>query len=158
MGISVLRVGRHMICKTFSYVTKVMQEIIYLAALCFDDISIVKPISSRPANSELYLVLLGKRDSADDILDLMERVIKHSDDIPNSILSEELPEDFIKYIDSVNEESMDMQQTMGKWIMEQKKDIPVYDLNKALYLWSLPEFNDGNDLFYRLKRDNKARH
>ena len=47
------------ILKLFDTVTKPMSDLIYLISLCFDKVYLIKPLSSRPANSEKYLVANG---------------------------------------------------------------------------------------------------
>lgn len=44
--------GGHFVCKTFDLFTPFSVGLVYLLYLCFDRVSLFKPITSRPANSE----------------------------------------------------------------------------------------------------------
>jgi cap1 methyltransferase len=56
VAIKCLKENGKMLCKLFDSVLPITQDIIYIASLCFEKISIIKPISSRPANAERYLI------------------------------------------------------------------------------------------------------
>uniref|UniRef100_A0A8C4Q8P6 Cap-specific mRNA (nucleoside-2'-O-)-methyltransferase 1 n=1 Tax=Eptatretus burgeri TaxID=7764 RepID=A0A8C4Q8P6_EPTBU len=55
-ALSTLRIGGHFVCKTFDLFTPFSVGLIYLLWRCFKCICIYKPVTSRPANSERYLV------------------------------------------------------------------------------------------------------
>lgn len=55
----ILREGGVFVCKTFDLFTKFSVDLMYLMWLSFDQISIVKTHTSRPANSERYVVGKG---------------------------------------------------------------------------------------------------
>jgi len=59
LGMSVLAERGHLVCKLFDAFTQPTQDIIYIASRCFSEITLYKPVSSRPANSERYLVCKG---------------------------------------------------------------------------------------------------
>lgn len=44
--------GGHFVCKTFDLFTPFSVGLIYLLYLCFERVSLFKPVTSRPANSE----------------------------------------------------------------------------------------------------------
>lgn len=46
--------GGHFVCKTFDLFTPFSVGLVYLLYLCFDRISLFKPVTSRPANSERW--------------------------------------------------------------------------------------------------------
>ncbi|KAG7244148.1 hypothetical protein INR49_004221 [Caranx melampygus] len=54
-AISTLRTGGHFVCKTFDLFTPFSVGLVYLLYLCFDRISLFKPVTSRPANSERWV-------------------------------------------------------------------------------------------------------
>jgi cap1 methyltransferase len=58
-ALSVLRVGGNFVCKLFDLFTPFSVGLVYLMYLCFDSISIHKPVTSRPANSERYIICKG---------------------------------------------------------------------------------------------------
>uniref|UniRef100_A0A8C8DKN2 Cap-specific mRNA (nucleoside-2'-O-)-methyltransferase 1 n=1 Tax=Oryzias sinensis TaxID=183150 RepID=A0A8C8DKN2_9TELE len=53
-ALSTLRTGGHFVCKTFDLFTPFSVGLVYLLYLCFDRISLFKPVTSRPANSERF--------------------------------------------------------------------------------------------------------
>lgn len=55
-GFSILKVGGNMVIKIFDIFYKTSLEIIYILSCYFETTSIVKPHTSRPANSEKYIV------------------------------------------------------------------------------------------------------
>lgn len=60
--LKVLKRGGNFVIKVFDLLTDFTVELTYLLYLHFEKISIIKPYSSRPANSERYLVCLGFQD------------------------------------------------------------------------------------------------
>lgn len=56
IALCIVRPGGHFVCKLFDTVTPFTVALIYFASLAFDFIAIHKPITSRPANSERYLI------------------------------------------------------------------------------------------------------
>ena len=58
---SILKEGGNFICKTFDIFTPFSFNLLYLMFISFRRISILKPCTSRPANSERYLVCNGFR-------------------------------------------------------------------------------------------------
>ncbi|KAL4110382.1 hypothetical protein PRIC1_002073 [Phytophthora ramorum] len=53
---AVLRAGGDFVCKTFELATPAMQELCWVLHQCFERFVVVKPITSRPASSERYIV------------------------------------------------------------------------------------------------------
>lgn len=51
-----LKDGGHFVCKVFDTYTRFTIELLWVMAVCFDEINIIKPLTSRPANSERYVV------------------------------------------------------------------------------------------------------
>lgn len=55
-GLSVLRKGGVFVCKFFDVYSNFSASLIYLLHACFKEITIYKPVTSRPGNSERYFV------------------------------------------------------------------------------------------------------
>lgn len=74
--------GGCMILKNFSYFESMSINLIYLVQKCFKQLYIVKPISSRPGNSETYLVGINYQSKAfnelekDQLLETLEFIRK----------------------------------------------------------------------------------
>lgn len=60
-ALGILRTGGHFVCKLFDCFTSFSVGLIYLMHLCFERVCIFKPNTSRPANSERYLVCKSKK-------------------------------------------------------------------------------------------------
>jgi hypothetical protein len=58
-GLSVLNIGGCMITKQYTYMSKFNQTLINYLSTIFKSFYICKPLTSRPANSEIYLVGCG---------------------------------------------------------------------------------------------------
>jgi len=58
-GLSTLRKGGHLVCKQFMFFSPFSMSMMYLASECFDEFTIFKPQTSRPANSEMYIIGKG---------------------------------------------------------------------------------------------------
>uniref|UniRef100_A0A665T9Y8 Cap-specific mRNA (nucleoside-2'-O-)-methyltransferase 1 n=1 Tax=Echeneis naucrates TaxID=173247 RepID=A0A665T9Y8_ECHNA len=73
-AVSTLRTGGHFVCKTFDLFTPFSVGLVYLLYLCFDRISLFKPLTSRPANSERYIVCRGLKPGSDAVREYMFKV------------------------------------------------------------------------------------
>lgn len=67
VALSILRTNGHFVVKLFDLFTPFSAGLIYLMSKCFDKICICKPNTSRPANSERYLVCKWKKPNTDVI-------------------------------------------------------------------------------------------
>ena len=74
-GVLSLAPGGVLITKQYSFLTEFNREVITVLSALFDCLRIVKPVTSRPANSEVYLVGAGfrgvSRGVADGLLDAL---------------------------------------------------------------------------------------
>jgi hypothetical protein len=74
-GILSLAPGGVLVTKQYSFLTEFNREVIVLLSSLFDCLRIVKPVTSRPANSEVYLIGAGFRGvgraMADGLLDML---------------------------------------------------------------------------------------
>ncbi|KAK7487035.1 hypothetical protein BaRGS_00021705 [Batillaria attramentaria] len=74
VAVSVLREGGHFVCKLFDLFTPFSAGLVYLMRLIFDSVCIFKPVTSRPANSERYIVCKGLRANCKPVIDYMDAV------------------------------------------------------------------------------------
>ena len=58
-ALSILREGGHFVCSLFDMYTPFLVGLIYLLYRCFERICIIKPVTSRPANSERWDMCVG---------------------------------------------------------------------------------------------------
>lgn len=70
-ALNTLKEGGHMVCKTFLFFKPMTMSLLYLLSSIFDEFSISKPMTSRPGNSEIYLIGKGykRNDSVTKILE-----------------------------------------------------------------------------------------
>ncbi|KAM6905732.1 cap-specific mRNA (nucleoside-2'-O-)-methyltransferase 1 isoform 1-T1 [Lycodopsis pacificus] len=111
-ALSSLRTGGNFVCKTFDLFTPFSVGLVYLLYLCFDRICLFKPVTSRPANSERYVVCRGLKPGSEAVKDYMFRInlklnqLKDTDGdvmevVPLSIIKEDT--DFYQYMVNSNE-------------------------------------------------------
>jgi hypothetical protein len=73
-GLHVLRPGGNLVCKTFMFFSPFSISLLYLMSQCFEEFYITKPETSRPLNSEVYVV--GKRFRIrEDIVTQLEEIL-----------------------------------------------------------------------------------
>ena len=145
----VLKSGGNFVVKIFDTVTQPMIELIYLLSYSFDRITIFKPMSSRPANSERYLICQGFiPETGRQVGQTLQRVypLIQRGQIPTSLIKSTLPESCITYLRIMNNLSIDWQLEAGKRILQSSRkvqiSIPVYDLSRALIIWNIPDNPD----------------
>ncbi|XP_065052037.1 cap-specific mRNA (nucleoside-2'-O-)-methyltransferase 1-like isoform X2 [Rhopilema esculentum] len=110
-ALSIIRPGGHFVCKLFDTFTHFSVGCMYLLYRAFEDVCIFKPVTSRPANSERYIVCKGRRTDTDAIHDYMfdvnqqiNRMKRTKQDVnqivPASIIKDD--ENFFEYIYNAN--------------------------------------------------------
>ena len=91
-GLLSLTLGGVLVTKQYTFFTKFNRELIALLSNLFDCLKIVKPLTSRPANSEIYLIGTGfrgvSRALADDLLDTL--TLMKSKSVKGESLTEEV--------------------------------------------------------------------
>jgi cap1 methyltransferase len=159
IAIRTLKVGGTLVCKVFDTVTSLSAQLLYLAARCFDQISLFKPISSRPANAERYLICQGRRERIESYAQILAAASAAYSSERNviSILTDTLPADFTAWLKQQNSASIERQLTAATRILRYLendltvlKEIPLMDTDKALIIWNLPDTPLGNRSKIRL--------
>ena len=112
--------------------------------MAFEEIIIFKPMSSRPANSERYVICLN-RNEGDDISNRLYTIWKQMgiNKIPINLV-DNVDTKFINYIQLSNQLSLDIQIDNGANIIKylsgnRNLQIPVYNLYNCLIVWNLPD-------------------
>lgn len=107
VALSIVRTNGHFVVKLFDLFTPFSVSLIYLMYKSFKQISICKPNTSRPANSERYLVCKWKKPYTDNIkkylFDINQELYKRKDkdpDVTELISIDDLKRDekFFQYI------------------------------------------------------------
>lgn len=76
-GLLVLRKGGVFITKQYYHFSTFTMSLVLLAAMCFDELFLHKPMTSKPDNSEVYIVGLGYRGAPEWIIDIMFSKLEH---------------------------------------------------------------------------------
>uniref|UniRef100_W5L0A0 Cap-specific mRNA (nucleoside-2'-O-)-methyltransferase 1 n=1 Tax=Astyanax mexicanus TaxID=7994 RepID=W5L0A0_ASTMX len=116
-ALSVVRTGGHFVCKTFDLFTPFSVGLTYLLYLCFERVSLFKPVTSRPANSERYVVCRGLKPGSDPVREYLFNVnlrlnqFRHTERdvvevVPLDIIKGDT--DFYHYMINSNERFMEM--------------------------------------------------
>jgi len=147
LALTLVRPGGKAMIKVFDTVTSLSAEMIYLFACGFEQISLIKPISSRPANAERYLVGLRRVPDPRDAVEILTKAAKLYTSDRNVIrLISDLPEEFLSWIQRSNTLSIEEQSiAIGNVLTALLGDplqIPGYNLPQALAAWQVP----GNPL------------
>ncbi|XP_034756159.1 cap-specific mRNA (nucleoside-2'-O-)-methyltransferase 1 [Etheostoma cragini] len=175
-AISTLRTGGHFVCKTFDLFTPFSVGLVYLLYHCFDRICLFKPVTSRPANSERYIVCRGLKPGSDAVREYMFRInlklnqLRNTDTdvnevVPLSIIKEDT--DFYQFMVNSNESLCVVQiKALAKihaYVVDQTLSEPRQaDIRKeCLKLWGVPDKarvtpapSDPKSKFYELIKNS----
>lgn len=145
-AVMLLNQGGSFVCKVFDTVTKISADTIYMMSCCFDELIMFKPVSSRPANSERYLICRGRKSSVQiqPYIESMRMAVKlYTDKMMVSSFIDKLPEEFTNWLIQSNDESMDRQIKTGENIIKISKGEKVilvqYDIHKCFQYWKIPD-------------------
>ncbi|XP_069191873.1 cap-specific mRNA (nucleoside-2'-O-)-methyltransferase 1 isoform X2 [Procambarus clarkii] len=113
VALGIVRTDGHFVCKLFDVFTTFSVGLVYLMYRCFKYVCLHKPNTSRPANSERYIICKWKRKDTDDVYrflyEMNERLIglrSSSMDVTELVPLEHLKADqeFYDYIYTSNNE------------------------------------------------------
>lgn len=155
-ALSVLREGGHFVCKLFDIFTQFSVGLVYLMYRAFEQVSIFKPNTSRPANSERYIVCKWRRKNTKDIEDYMyeqccrfEQISSATSDtdiievVPLEILNDD--DRFFNYILNSNNRLGRQQVVHLSKIKAFAQNIDLYEdrqsnlRKESLQLWKIPD-------------------
>lgn len=154
VGLSVVRTGGHFICKTFDLFTPFSVGLIYLLYCCFERVSLFKPVTSRPANSERYVVCRGLKVGIEDVRNYLFTVnlrlnqLRNSDQDVNLVVPLEVlrgDRQFYDFMKRSNESFCELQiKALAKihgFVQDSTLSEPHQaDLRKeCLKLWGIPD-------------------
>lgn len=145
VGITCTKINGTFVLKLFDSVTTISAHILYVLAQCFERILIFKPISSRPANSENYLICFGRKPEIKLYYQLLAQAanVYQSNIYLSSLFSEQMSDEFIYWLQSANSQSLERQllaaQNILLYLGGQNLEIPEYNVQKFLTIWNLPD-------------------
>ena len=104
-GLLLVKPTKHFVCKLFDTNARFTHEILWLLSVVFDVVHIVKPLTSRVANSERYVVACGYRGCAQEVENYVRDLLHqwHPKQHIRSILKMSLPSVFIQALYRYNE-------------------------------------------------------
>ncbi len=141
------------IMKTFDTVTDATADLIALLSQHFKHTYIFKPISSRPANSEQYLVCKGfiKGEEVHRTVQILQQAnTAHQNGQRVKRFLDNRPLNFDQKLKRSNDQSVNRQWAAGKLIVKGIQanydnaplpDIPEYDLYYSTVYWNIPSQN-----------------
>ncbi|KRZ77062.1 MAGUK p55 subfamily member 5 [Trichinella papuae] len=157
-GLLVLRKGGSFLCKFFDTFTPFTVDLIYLLWHCFDKLTLHKPHSSRPGNSEKYVIGIGFRGNCKQILDylikanLMFDTFKADEDI-----RELLPSNFVQEANEFMSHFMEINEQLSARQISFLKKYKIFSENRTLRdnrqqliredclnLWKIPDESAKN--------------
>ncbi|XP_049319080.1 cap-specific mRNA (nucleoside-2'-O-)-methyltransferase 1 [Astyanax mexicanus] len=153
-ALSVVRTGGHFVCKTFDLFTPFSVGLTYLLYLCFERVSLFKPVTSRPANSERYVVCRGLKPGSDPVREYLFNVnlrlnqFRHTERdvvevVPLDIIKGDT--DFYHYMINSNERHCSVQVKALAKIHAYVRDPTLSESRQAdirkecLKLWGIPD-------------------
>lgn len=153
VALMIVRKGGHFVTKLFDLFTPFSAGLVYLMYRCFEQVSIFKPNTSRPANSERYLICKGKHPGVEDTIDYLSRanrVLLKKDKgrdvmelVPHEILEEDTA--FFRYLKDSND-SLGSKQVVGLLkIAAYCEDTTLFEhrqpemRKQCLEYWGLPD-------------------
>lgn len=131
-ALTIQKKGGKFICKVFDLYTELSISFIYLLSCFYKNIYINKPLTSRPANSEKYIIAEDFIGISDNYLKDLQNLIKKWNIIDNcnwnviSIFEKSLPIDFVNNILEYNTQNCNIQ------IENIKKTLNFIQLNKKI--------------------------
>uniref|UniRef100_A0A182PVZ1 Cap-specific mRNA (nucleoside-2'-O-)-methyltransferase 1 n=1 Tax=Anopheles epiroticus TaxID=199890 RepID=A0A182PVZ1_9DIPT len=154
VALAIVRPDGHFVMKVFDLFTPFSVGLVYLAYRCFREISICKPNSSRPANSERYLVCKWKLPQTDLIQRHLQDVNRQMFDNRNANIDtlELVSEDVLRSDTAFHQYVCTSNNTIGRNQIAALLKIAAYCKNrdlvelrqmevkqKCLALWKLPD-------------------
>lgn len=153
VALMIVREGGHFVTKLFDLFTPFSVGLVYLMYRCFRSVCIFKPNTSRPANSERYLICQGKLAHTDDVIQYLSEInhlLLKSDTnndvmqlVPMDVLQSD--ENFCTYIKESND-SLGRKQVVGLLkIAAYCEDTTLFEHRQAqmrkecLEYWELPD-------------------
>jgi cap1 methyltransferase len=145
VGIGCAKVGGNFVVKVFDTVTDISAHILFVLAQCFQKIAIFKPVTSRPANAERYVICMDRKQNVTSYYQLLLGAAKTYTDTSYllSLFDEPLAYEFKQWLIQNNSRSIDLQlqaaQNILLYLQGKNPDIPIYNIHKFLTIWNLPD-------------------
>lgn len=145
VGIGCTRIGGNFVVKVFDTVTNISAHILYILSQCFESILVFKPVTSRPANAERYVICRGRKPQVQSYYQLLLQAanVYEDENYLTSIFAEHMSERFVQWLTVSNNESINRQliaaQNILQYLKGENPNVPEYDIHKFLIIWNLPD-------------------
>jgi len=162
VALSIIRPKGHFVCKLFDLFTPFSVGLVYLMYRSFQQVSIHKPNTSRPANSERYIICKWKRPDCDAVREYMMEINQRINQlgfslegntgssvdilsiVPHEVINRDSPE-FIDYIKESNNNIADIQIVGLHKIAAFCKNVNLHEFrqgeirSQCLQFWQIPD-------------------
>ena len=128
--------GGNLVCKFFDLYTFMTIKLLYFIGCFYDELNIFKPYTSRPGNSEKYIIAKGFKGIDYEYLNKLLEVVKLWEDkevFINDVFEDKVPNYFIKQIKNFNIENSKLQINTINFtinLLNKKKDLS--EINKIV--------------------------
>lgn len=115
IGISIQKVGGHQVIKVFDIYSKLTVKLLYLLSVIYKEVYIYKPITSRPANSEKYIIAKYFKGIDTNYLKQLYGIVRLWKSIEDNnyfitdLFEDNLSDSFIKSIEEYNIQNIEKQ-------------------------------------------------
>ena len=139
-----LKSGGHLVLKVYDLVTKFSIDFVRILYWCFDELHIFKPMSSRPANSERYIVGRRRKDNIDDAIGICRKVYSaFTKELMVKQIFEDVDSGLMPELERLNNLNLAHQTYYVNIILDLDNGtditVPVYNLHRATSMWRLPD-------------------
>jgi hypothetical protein len=100
LGLMVLKKNGNMFIKIYTYFERLTVELFIILSYLFEEFIITKPITSKQANSEIYLVCKGYKGKNEEIITLLKNKLRRIEDSQKSFIKQE------KLLNTIEEEDL----------------------------------------------------
>jgi hypothetical protein len=106
-ALSVQKIGGHFVCKMFDTFSMPSIKLLYFICCFYEEVSLNKPLTSRPANSEKYIIAKKFKGVNNNYLEFLYSVIGYWKSVENpcdimDIFEDNIPDYFIRSINDYN--------------------------------------------------------
>ncbi|XP_078037028.1 cap methyltransferase 1 [Augochlora pura] len=169
VALMIVREGGHFVTKLFDVFTPFSAGIVYLMYRCFDEVCIFKPNTSRPANSERYLICKSKRPNTELVVQYFKHINEillkkdENNDVREIVAFEEFvrEKELLEYLHNSNNELGRKQITGLRKVAAFCEDIALVEPKQAtlrkecLEYWNIPD--KSRTMPVRMKPQDKVR-
>lgn len=142
-GLMSLAEGGNFLIKIFETATEAMAGVVYVLSMCFEQLYIVKPITSRPTNSERYIIGLQRRGGIDPYVRIFNEIYTKFDADRFLTHITSVPGSFTQKLTDINNYVLNQQLSSIANVVRLKagQDItlPQKRIDRVLAAWALPD-------------------